>query len=303
MFVDRKSNLHSSMKSKTSSNLLIIFALSAIIALASCNIEEIVYDENPFIKTRNVLNFKELQISNQSINWTDSLVLKAVATGDSLHFEWGSSGGTLSIIDSIAIFYPDTTGIYTISCIAFDKYANTATKSAEILVAMELIFNGISAGDSILPPNMTTQLRAMASGEELQYTWTVSGGTLTGADNTMEFTADAIGSFTISCKVSDKYGESLQSEISLEVTNQLIFKKLEATKTQLEPYEVSIITAKAYGQDLKYKWHAEPMGVLLGYFETVNFSNCHGDVYNVSCQISDAFGNTETKYITITITD
>jgi hypothetical protein len=291
------------MKSITTPKMLIVYILSATIALASCNIEEIVYDENPFIKTRNVLNFKELQISNQSINWTDSLVLKAVATGDSLRFEWSNSGGTLRVFDSIAVFYPDTTGVYTISCVASDKYANSVTKSAEVLVAMELVFNGISASDSLLPPNMTTQLRAMASGEELQFSWTASGGTLTGDGNMMEFTADANGAYAVICEVNDKYGQTLQSEITLEVTDQLIFRKLEATKTQLEPYEVSIITASAYGQGLKYKWHAEPMGVLLGYFATVYFSNCHGDIYNVSCEISDAFGNSETKYIVITITD
>jgi hypothetical protein len=278
-------------------------AIVVLFLQSACQIEEIVYDENPFVKTKNHLLFERLQQSNQSINLTDSLLIVAKASGDSLSFEWTASGGTLFANDSIAIFRADTTGVYTITCIASDKYNNTETKELQVQVVMELVFSGIAASDTLMPPGIGTNLTAHASGEELQFTWTVAGGEIIGQGAKVEFRSNSTGNFKVACVVKDKYDVSLSQELELEVTNNLIFKQLEATKTTIEPYEVTVITARAFGEGLSYQWNAEPMGVLLGYYETVYFSNCCGNIHSISCKITDNKGNSETRYITITIVE
>jgi hypothetical protein len=290
-----------SMKSPILFKFLYGLALMVLLLQSACNIEEIVYDENPFLIRKNPLNFKELQQSNQSINHTDSLLIIAKASGDNLSFEWNSSGGLLIAKDSSAVFIPDTTGVFTITCKATDKYDNTDTRETQVMVVMELVFDGIGAADTLLPPGLATQLTAFASGEQLEFTWSTSGGEITGSGSQVEFKANSTGTFVVNCIAKDKYEEEVSQELMIEVTDNLIFKRLDATKTTIEPYEVTVITARAFGQGLSYQWNAEPMGVLLGYYETVYFSNCCGNIHSISCKITDNKGNTGTRYITITI--
>jgi hypothetical protein len=272
-----------------------------LLAVSACQIEEIVYDENPFVEQKNLLSFKKLQQSNPSINLTDSLIVQAIASGDSLSFSWSVSDGTLAGNDSIAIFRADTTGVYTISCTATDKYNNSETREVEVMVVMELVMNGITASDLLLPPGVSANLTALASGEELSFTWTASGGEITGEGSQVEFKSANTGIFRVNCQVQDKYNAILTQELDIEVTNQLIYKNLEAAKTTIQAYEATLITAQAYGEGLMYEWNAEPMGVLLGYNETVQFSNCCANTHVISCRIRDNKGNSEIKYITITI--
>lgn len=282
--------------------LLILPALILLLA-SSCNIEEIVYEENPFVQKRNKLKFEALQQSNLSIYIADSLVIQAVATGDGISFQWSANSGHVTANGAKAIFMADETGVYQISCTATDAYNNSETKQINVLVVMELVFDGIASVDTLLPPNLITRLTAFASGEALQFNWSTSGGEIMGTGSQVDFKSTSTGTFNVQCVVTDLHGLNKTQTLALQVTDQLIYRSLTATSTSLKPYEVTVITALAYGEGLTYEWDSRPMAVMLGYYESVNFSNCHGDTYNVSCRIKDNKGNSEIKYITITIND
>lgn len=285
------------------SRQFILLLVMKMLVVTACEIEEIVYDENPFVVKKNHLSFTGFELSNKSIHHHDSVTLTAKATGDSLVFNWSASAGFIAAKGQDAIFYPDTTGFFAVSCTVTDKYDNSHTETAEIAVVMELVFSGITASDTLLPPGITSVLTAFASGEEIDYTWTSSAGQITFNGNKAEFNSDITGNFLVTCQIRDKYDVVLEESIELEVTDGLIFQKLEATKTTIEPYEIAWITAHAYGEDLTYQWNAEPMGVLIGYGDMVRFSNCCANVHVISCKVSDKKGNSQTRQITITITD
>lgn len=285
------------------SRQFILLLVMKMLAVTACEIEEIVYDENPFVIKKNHLSFTGFELSNKSIHHHDSVTLTAKATGDSLVFNWSVNAGLIIANGQDAVFYPDTTGLFAISCTVTDKYDNSHTETAEITVVMELVFSGITASDTIMPPGLTSTLTAYASGEGIEYNWTAGSGQITFNGNKAEFNSDITGNFLVTCQIKDKYDVVLEESIELEVTDGLIFQKLEATKTTIEPYEITWITAHAYGNGLTYQWNAEPMGVLIGYGNLVRFSNCHGDVHVISCKVSDKEGNSQTRQITITITD
>jgi len=291
------------MKSYIIGYRLLLLSLVILLFATSCNIEEIVYEENPFVQKKNKLLFQALQQSNQSIYITDSLIVQAVATGDGLSFEWWASDGKISANGSTAVFKAMETGVYEISCTVTDSYNNRETKQINVSVVMELVFDGIASADTLLPPNLITRLTAYASGEELQFNWSCNGGEIIGTGSQVDFKSGSVGNFNVQCVVTDMHGVSKTQTLTLQVTDQLIYKSLTATSTTLKPYEVTVITALAYGEGLTYEWDSRPMAVMLGYYESVNFSNCHGDTYNVSCRIKDSKGNSEIKYITITILD
>jgi len=291
------------MKSFFSRSYPLIFSAVILSLVTSCNIEEIVYEENPFIQKRNKLSFQALQQSNQFIYIADSLIVQAVATGDSLSFEWSASGGQITANGDRAIFKAAETGVYVISCTASDAYDNRETKQVNVNVVMDFVFSGISAADTLLPLNLATKLTAHASGQGLQFNWSTTGGQITGTGSQVDFISTATGAFNVQCIVTDVYGVSKTHTLSLQVTDQLIYRSLTANSTILKPFEVAVITALAYGEGLTYTWDSRPMAVMLGYNESINFSNCHGDTYLVSCRVKDNKGNSEIKYITITILD
>ncbi|HPX75647.1 MAG: hypothetical protein KBG30_12285 [Bacteroidales bacterium] len=84
---------------------------------------------------------------------------------------------------------------------------------------IELEFISLTSDKEILYGGETATITAEARGEELVYQWTASAGSIVGSGKTVTYTpAPCItGENTITCKITDKYKESLTKKIIITV--------------------------------------------------------------------------------------
>ncbi|HSW68382.1 MAG TPA: hypothetical protein VLH16_07365 [Bacteroidales bacterium] len=280
----------------------VILVLSVL--LSGCNIEEIVYEENPFVRRRNVLSFDEIHQSRQVVSLTDSVHFIARAAGDSLQFVWSSNGGEITSSDSTAVFNAIEPGLYTVTCLVSDKYGDTITKSVVVHVTIELVFNGISATDTIAPPAKDVVLTANAAGQDVTFQWhSPSGGQLTTEGAFATFNTTTVGIYPIVCTVTDKAGEVITQQLTLTITDNLIFKSLSADPPEVQVGKLALIRATAFGQGLTYQWRSNPPANILGFGAEVFFTMCHADLFTVVCTVRDNKGNSESKEIIIRVYD
>ncbi|OGU38704.1 MAG: hypothetical protein A2X61_09345 [Ignavibacteria bacterium GWB2_35_12] len=78
------------------------------------------------------------------------------------------------------------------------------------------------------------------------------------------------------------------------------FVSLTATKSEIAINEVTDITATATGENLTYGWSCSE-GAIFDDGPDVKFSICHSTRVRVTCTVSDASGNSESKDIYIQI--
>jgi len=278
--------------------ILVLMILS--IGLQGCY-KEIVYEDNPFLARTRTLDYQSLSMSNSSLFLGDTLKIEAKATGDSLVYLWACNGGILTHNKGLAFFTADSARVYTISCQITDKYGNSMEKSSDIHVSTELIFSEIERTDAVIPVNHTTQFTAMVSGEELTYSWSTSGGTMMFDNQTALFYAQSPGIYNLTCVVTDKYGVSETRVASIEVAEGFIYKSLTATQLQINAGQYTEITADVLGADLTYSWKSNPPGSIVGEGNVILFTICHADTFEVSCQVTDRFGNSEIKSVSIKV--
>ncbi len=134
--------------------------------------------------------------------------------GDELNYTWAASGGT--IIDTYAEFIvweaPDFVGEFTISVTVSDSQGHTETESCTITVmaTQAPVVSSVTAEPAEVQPEDTSTITCDASdpdGDELSYTWSASGGTISGAGRTVTWKAPAVtGEFLITVKVDDGKG-------------------------------------------------------------------------------------------------
>ena len=69
-------------------------------------------------------------------------------------------------------------------------------------------FTSLVAKDTLVKVNDVTTITAVATGEELSYTWKSDFGTFIGSGNTVQWTVCHSDKFTITCTVKDKNNNS-----------------------------------------------------------------------------------------------
>jgi hypothetical protein len=65
-------------------------------------------------------------------------------------------------------------------------------------------FTGLVTNDTLIKVDDVATISAIATGEELTYTWTCDFGTFIGSGATVQWTVCHADNFTINCKVTDK---------------------------------------------------------------------------------------------------
>ncbi|TAL69882.1 MAG: hypothetical protein EPN82_04495 [Bacteroidetes bacterium] len=78
------------------------------------------------------------------------------------------------------------------------------------------------------------------------------------------------------------------------------FVSLTASKTEIDINEFTDITATATGENLTYRWSCTE-GAIFDNGPKVQFSICHATTVRITCIVSDASGNSESKDINIKI--
>lgn len=82
-----------------------------------------------------------------------------------------------------------------------------------------LVFTSLTASDSVMTKYDYTTLTAVASGDELTYTWgSQSGyGTFVGSGPVVSWSVCHEAVFILTCDVQDKYGDKLSKSIKIYV--------------------------------------------------------------------------------------
>jgi plastocyanin len=275
--------------------------LLLLLIFQSCYKEE-VYEENPYLLKKRVLVYDTLKPLNPSIFTGDTATIEATASGDSLRFEWTAEDGELLPHGNTAKFTSSTPGNYAISCKIFDKYGNVASKQVSLLVATEMVFSELTITEPLIPINYTTKIAAKASGEGIEYSWSVPSGQITAIGDSAFFTANSTGTHSIKCTATDKYGMSIEKLINVEVTDLFVYKAITASPVEINAGDYSEVTANVLGgDDCTYAWKTYPPANIVGSGHKVLFTICHADVFQVSCMVTDRNGNSMTQSVSIKV--
>lgn len=139
--------------------------------------------------------------------------------GDELTYTWTASAGTITETYQTFIFWkaPGFVGDFEVSVTVDDGNGGTASRSCTITVqANQLpVIDGVTADPPTLQPSAgeeisTSTLTCNAhdpDGDTLTYTWSASGGTLSGTGKIVTWQAPAVtGDFLITVKADDDKG-------------------------------------------------------------------------------------------------
>lgn len=69
-------------------------------------------------------------------------------------------------------------------------------------------YTSLTSADSTIVINGTTKVTAVATGDELSYTWTYNAGAVIGSGACVDYTVCHAGTFKVNCEVTDKYGNT-----------------------------------------------------------------------------------------------
>lgn len=283
---------------RTTTILLFLFS---VLFIQGCYKEE-VYDENPFMIKKRVLDYNELKPGNPSLFTGDTVTIEALASGDSLKYTWSADNGILVATGAIAKFTSDIPGDYGISCTITDRYGNSEKKDVSLLVAAEMVFSEVTVTEPVIPVNFETMLRASASGEELTYQWICQGVSIQAAGDSAIFKADAPGKYNINCIVTDLLGVQKEKSIEVEVVNGFVYKAVIATPEEVKAGDYSEVIANVLGgENCTYSWKSFPQGTIVGSGQKVLFTICHADLFEVSCMVTDSNGNSVTQSVFINV--
>jgi hypothetical protein len=74
-------------------------------------------------------------------------------------------------------------------------------------------FTGLVTNDTVIPVDGLATITAVATGEELTYTWSCDFGTFIGSGATVQWTVCHADNFTINCTVTDKNKNSATKNV------------------------------------------------------------------------------------------
>jgi hypothetical protein len=133
------------------------------------------------------------------------------------------------------------------------------------------VINSLSSDPSSVVPGDISRITCTASdpdGDQLSYSWSATGGNITGTSDIVNWTApDAAGTYSISVTVTDGKGGVADKSYTITVTsvtkveNRLpVIDSLSASPESVEPQNRSTITCEATdpdGDPLTYSWWAK----------------------------------------------
>lgn len=90
-------------------------------------------------------------------------------------------------------------------------------KDADVPVDQQtpLVFNSLTATDTIIRVNSLTTITASATGDGLTYTWECEYGSVIGSGSQVQWTVCHADVFWISCTVTDKYNATSKKTINI----------------------------------------------------------------------------------------
>jgi hypothetical protein len=143
--------------------------------------------------------------------------------GDPLTYSWSATGGTISGSGSqVTWTAPQTIGTYTIICTVSDGKGGTAEESVDVTTGNQPpTISLLTAEPQTILPGGTSTITCTASdpdGDPLTYSWSATGGTISGSGSQVTWSApQTIGFYIITCTVSDGKGGTDQENVGVSV--------------------------------------------------------------------------------------
>jgi hypothetical protein len=145
--------------------------------------------------------------------------------GDELTYTWSASAGTITETYKTFIFWkaPGFVGDFQVSVTVDDGKGGTVSRSCTISVVTDQlpVIEGVTADPATLKPSETSTVTCNAhdpDGDTMTYTWTASGGTISGSGKMITWQAPAAtGDFLISVKVDDGKGGVTEGSVHIPV--------------------------------------------------------------------------------------
>lgn len=147
------------------------------------------------------------------------------ADNDRLNFTWTATGGDFSGAGPIVVWKaPPNYGTYTITVTVDDGKGGSAQRTLDITVGANQspIISSLSANPSGVLFGGSTTITCIASdpdGDVVRYSWTASGGNITGVGNKVTWIAPSKGGgYNISVIVSDGKGGETRGNVMVTVS-------------------------------------------------------------------------------------
>jgi hypothetical protein len=163
--------------------------------------------------------------SATSVARGESCTVSCVASDpddDAITYAWSATGGAVSGTgNSITWTAPTTEGSYSVTVTVSDG-EEAASDSCNIsVVNTPPVISSLTPSATELPPEGSCTIGCAANdadGDSLTYTWSATGGAITGTGDSADWTAPATeGTFTISVEVSDGHGGTTSGSCAITV--------------------------------------------------------------------------------------
>jgi hypothetical protein len=177
-----------------------------------------------------------------------------------------------------------------------------------VLASHGPVISSLVAEPETVPPRGSCQIVCNATapgGAELSYSWSISGGQVTGEGPAITWTApDSAGSYDVSVTVTDSHGTEAKGYRTITVDSPPTITGLMTSANWTSPSGIIQVTCDASDSDrdeLSYEWTADG-GRISGTGAAVNWT-APDDVgaYNITVVIRDGNGGQETGLVSIIV--
>lgn len=165
-----------------------------------------------------------------------------------------------------------------------------------------LVYENLQLKDPSIFIGDTTLLEAKASGDSLVYVWSAPGTTLIPDGAKARFTCTTPGEYLVGCYITDKYGNTEEKQVSIEVSTELVYTAIVATELQVPANYSTMLTAQASGEGVQYAWSATE-GQLNADLNQAYWYADHPGIYSVGCKITDKYGVEKEKTLNLEVVD
>ena len=244
--------------------------------------------------------------------------------GDELSYNWSASGGNISGTGaSVNWTAPDSEGFYDVTVMATDGRSVEVVKQVTIIVRanMSPSINSLVADAEWTLLSGTLQVACNATdpdGDELSYNWSATGGDISGAGASVNWTApEEVGIYYVTVVVTDGHGSSATDSVHISaVTRQppniealLVTAEHCYLKTYSWGYKVGReqkyqikCTVTDVGIELLYDWSCED-GTISGEDSVITWTapDEYLETTAVTVIVSDIAGNMASKNVILNV--
>lgn len=240
---------------------------------------------------------------------------------DELSYSWSASGGQING-EGVTVNWtaPDSAGSYKVTVTVTDPRGGEVMSQVTITVGVPPVIASLVADPDWTTPLGSVQVTCDATdpdGDELGYEWTATGGSISGTDATVNWTApQEVGIYDITAVVKDTHGDSATDSLHISVATEQppIIEALLVTADHCylktyswgykvgreQKYDIECIVSDTI-MELSYEWSCTA-GELSGEGSLITWTapNAVGDV-TVTVILSDTAGNTFSKNIMLSV--